>query len=144
MWLSGIKKLYPVFSIPFLLFSVTLLCAQSEFLIDTQPGSYSQSNPTVAYDGTNYLVVWQDTRNGTYDIYGARVGAGETILDTIPIAISTASNDQIKPQVTFGVSIISLSGRITGMVMQISTVQCSVLQAVFSIPSSCHLNLEIK
>ena len=101
-WLSGIKKLYPVFSIPFLLFSVTLLCAQGEFLIDTQPGSYSQSNPAVAYDGTNYLVVWQDTRNGTYDIYGARVGAGGTILDTIPIAISTASNDQIKPQVTFG------------------------------------------
>ena len=49
-WLSGIKKLYPVFSIPFLLFSVTLLCAQGEFLIDTQPGSYSQSNPIVAYD----------------------------------------------------------------------------------------------
>ena len=41
-----------------------------------------QTVPAVAYDGTNFLVVWQDPReDGTqYDIYGARVSPAGTLL----------------------------------------------------------------
>ncbi|MEO0071690.1 MAG: hypothetical protein ABIK39_06385, partial [candidate division WOR-3 bacterium] len=43
-----------------------------EFLIDTSityiPAPGNQEYPWVSFDGTNYLVVWQDKRSGEYDI----------------------------------------------------------------------------
>jgi MYXO-CTERM domain-containing protein len=61
-----------------------------------------ESNPAVAFDGTNYLVVWQDKRAvSNWDIYGARVSGAGVVLDTAGIAISAAANDQITPRVTW-------------------------------------------
>lgn len=61
-----------------------------------------QTYPAIAYDGTNYLVVWQDSRNGAYtDIYGARVTPAGALLDSSGIAISMASNHQSLPNVAF-------------------------------------------
>jgi len=60
-----------------------------------------QENTTIAFDGTNYLLIWQDKRNGDYDIYGARVGQDGAVLDPAGIAISTAVKDQINPSVVF-------------------------------------------
>ena len=60
-----------------------------------------QSNTSVAFDGSSYLIVWQDKRNGSYDIYGARVDQNGTVLDPTGIAISTTTNDQIYPSVAF-------------------------------------------
>ncbi|WP_257451659.1 hypothetical protein [Archangium lipolyticum] len=65
-----------------------------------------QSNPVVAHDGTNFLVVWQDYRNitsttYTSDIYGARVSSAGTVLNTSGILISAATNDQYYPVVAF-------------------------------------------
>ncbi|MEO0067797.1 MAG: hypothetical protein ABIK23_01530 [candidate division WOR-3 bacterium] len=61
----------------------------------------NQVYPAVAFDGTNYLVVWADDRNGDYDIYGARVSPQGTVLDTDGIAISTIVREQSYPAITF-------------------------------------------
>jgi hypothetical protein len=63
---------------------------------------YHQAHPAVTFDGTNYLVVWKDHRNGSYsDVYGARVTPAGTVLDPGGIAISTAAFDQRCPEISF-------------------------------------------
>ena len=44
----------------------------------------------VAFDGTNYLVVWTDYRQGAPKVYGARVSPGGTVLGQDGFAISAA------------------------------------------------------
>jgi len=58
----------------------------SPIAISTAPNG--QSSPSVAFDGTNYLVAWLDLRNQTTptivpypDIYGARVSTAGSLLD---------------------------------------------------------------
>ncbi len=62
----------------------------------------SQSHPALASDSENYLVVWEDGRNGVdSDIYGARVTPAGVVLDTAGVAISTATSDQSHPAIAF-------------------------------------------
>ncbi|MEO0068994.1 MAG: T9SS type A sorting domain-containing protein [candidate division WOR-3 bacterium] len=65
-------------------------------------GEYDQYVPSIAFDGTNYLVAWSDYRNGyESDIYGARVTPAGVVLDTSGIAVSTAPNGQYAPAIGF-------------------------------------------
>ena len=56
-------------------------------LLDQEPfpicqAPYEQTRPAAAFDGTNYLVVWDDSRDtADPDIYAARVTAAGTVLD---------------------------------------------------------------
>jgi len=69
--------------------------------ISTAAG-YSELSPSVAFDGTNYLVVWADCRNGSdVDIYGCRVSQSGTVLDTAGFAVSTVPGGQGSPAVAF-------------------------------------------
>ena len=43
--------------------------------------AYGQYVPAVSSDGADFLVVWEDRRHGSDDIYGARVTGGGTVLD---------------------------------------------------------------
>ena len=63
--------------------------------------SPSASYSSVAFDGTNYLVVWQDVNAGHSDIHGSRVSPDGTVLDTEAIPISAGSGDQQSPTVAF-------------------------------------------
>src|SRR6266511_2888482 len=63
------------------------------------PGS--QEDPAVAFDGVNYLVVWDDARAGPADIYGARVTPQGEVLDPGGFPISIASCGQGSPEVAF-------------------------------------------
>ncbi len=62
--------------------------------------------PAVAFDGTNYFVVWQQHPNAgmaasTADLYGVRVSPAGVVLDPAPIAVSTAVNGQSGPSIAF-------------------------------------------
>jgi hypothetical protein len=61
--------------------------------------------PAVAFDGTNYLLVWQHQSKGgsitEADIYGARVSRSGAVLDTHPIVVSDAAGAQYTPSIAF-------------------------------------------
>jgi Protein of unknown function (DUF3152) len=56
--------------------------------------------PSVAFDGTNYLVVWQESGAG-FDIHGARVSEAGAVLDPLGIPISKAAGNQSAPSAAF-------------------------------------------
>lgn len=70
--------------------------------IQISTAAQDQGAPAVAFDGTNYLIVWQDSRSDAKDIYGARVDTDGSVLDPLGIPISTAGNAQRAPDIAFG------------------------------------------
>lgn len=60
--------------------------------------SKSQNTPAIAFDGTNYLVVWEDERNPSLDIYGQFVGPGSGLGN---FRISSDNNNQGNPAIAF-------------------------------------------
>ncbi len=72
----------------------------SGILISSALGT--QTSPAVSYDGTNWLVVWGDSRNSTTsgnDIYGARVSGAGAVLDASGIAVCATAGEQTSPAV---------------------------------------------
>lgn len=64
------------------------------------PASPDAENPAVAFDGKNFLVVWQEPGpDGSLDIRGARVSASGRLLDVNSLAILTAERAQREPAV---------------------------------------------
>ena len=46
-----------------------------------------QARPRLAFDGTQYLVTWEDSRNGNFDIYAARISTAGKVLDPQGFAV---------------------------------------------------------
>ncbi len=62
----------------------------------------SARTPSVAFDGTNYLVVWADNRvSADDDIYATRVSQAGVVLDSNGLKISATAGAQRNPQVAF-------------------------------------------
>jgi len=71
-------------------------------ILDDQP---YVGHPRVAFDGTNYLVVWEDTldpANNKAEVWGARVTPSGMILDPGGFVIATGPGGQSRPEVAFG------------------------------------------
>ncbi|MBM3331426.1 hypothetical protein FJY68_06175 [candidate division WOR-3 bacterium] len=64
--------------------------------------AHAQQYPALAFDGTNYLAVWEDWRGGDPDIYACRVAPGGTVLDPGGIPVCTMDYySQLAPAVAF-------------------------------------------
>jgi hypothetical protein len=61
----------------------------------------AQVTADIAFDGTNHLVVWEDTRAGGGDVFAARVGADGTVLDGGGIAVARTAAIERRPSVSF-------------------------------------------
>ena len=62
----------------------------------------NQERPWVASDGTDFLVVWEDFRNGKeYDVYAARVSADGKVLDPDGFLVAGGAHNQCHPVVAF-------------------------------------------
>jgi hypothetical protein len=61
-----------------------------------------QVAPSIAFDGTNYLIVWQDFRNapGSVDLYGARVSPAAAVLDPGGFVVGSGGSSS-QPAITF-------------------------------------------
>jgi hypothetical protein len=58
----------------------------------------TQSFPSLSFDGTNYLAVWQDNRSGNYEIYGARITPAGAVIDTHGVLIAGSG---IYPEIVY-------------------------------------------
>lgn len=63
---------------------------------------YESVEPTVAFDGTQYLVVFAASELSDWNIVGVRVLDNGTVLDDPPLAICSAAGNQRLPAVAFG------------------------------------------
>ena len=67
-------------------------------------GSAIQHQPAVAFDGTNFLVVWDELRQSTPQVYGTRVRASDGAVLDVPRHLSRNSYQgppQFSPSVAF-------------------------------------------
>ncbi len=68
----------------------------------TFQGSFSV-NPDIAYNGQQFLVVWQDDRDGAFNVYGQRVNVdGTTDGPNIALTTATSSLDNESPRIAPG------------------------------------------
>jgi len=63
-----------------------------------------EAAPSVAFDGTNFLVVWQNKPTGQWaDMLGARVNQDGVLIDTTALVVMPAATyyDELRPRVAF-------------------------------------------
>ena len=78
--------------------------SSSGAVLDPTPITISSSgvwHQRLAFDGTNYLSVWEDYRDSVSQIYGARVTPDGSVLDTAGIVIGTGPDALMCPAITF-------------------------------------------
>ncbi len=81
--------------------------------IPVSTASPDQVDPALAFNGTDYVVAWTDSRSGYTDVYGARVTPGGLVRDSAGIVIATGESLQRQPAVASegGQSARLLAGR---------------------------------
>src|SRR5262245_46193367 len=73
--------------------------------LGTSPANAAQRAPAVAWDGTRYVVVWEDGRSASsgLDLYLARLDPSGTVLDPmgIPLLSPAQPGDQTQPGIAY-------------------------------------------
>ena len=68
--------------------------------------AFDQSKPAIAFDGTNFLAVWQDTRDiGTdtsSNVYACRLAPSLEVLDSAGILVAGTREEDYVPAVCWG------------------------------------------
>jgi hypothetical protein len=72
-----------------------------EFAVSRSAAGGAGGSIVSASDGSDYLAVWQDIRNGNYDIYGALVGKSGIVSPANDIPICRLASTQVAPSVAF-------------------------------------------
>ncbi len=67
---------------------------------------FDQTKPAIAFDGTDFLVTWQDTRDIPTDtsanIYACRLDQSLAVLDSAGILIAGTREEDYAPTVAWG------------------------------------------
>lgn len=111
------------------------------FLIDTLllygPNPADNSDyPVIAFDGTNYLIVWHDDRDGDWDIFASRLSQNGELIDEMGIPISSTSHDEMYPDVAFdGINYMIVWEGETGIEGVIVTPSCVLLNSMSISPT---------
>ena len=67
---------------------------------------YDQIKPAIAFDGTNFLVTWQDTRDlptdASANIYACRLTPSGIVLDSAGILIAGTREEEFVPAACWG------------------------------------------
>ena len=58
-------------------------------------------SPRAAFDGSNYLIVWQDSSSARCNIHGRRLSRSGVLLDTSDVPIASSSNREGSPAVVY-------------------------------------------
>jgi len=90
------RPLPRLFTLLFLLVSPVIF-AQSDVPVSTVTlanAPFDQTGPAVASDGTNYLVVWRDTRSPLGGLYATRVDFRGIVLDQTGIRLGSVGDGQ--------------------------------------------------
>jgi len=72
--------------------SAGVVLDQTGFPLSVSSSSNDQQRPSVAWDGSNFLVVWEDSRAARRGILGARVSPAGAVLDPAGIVITAAAS----------------------------------------------------
>ncbi len=87
-----------------LILTAIALPVQAGFPVCT--AKQDQTFPAIAYDSTNFLVTWTDTRDFLTDsstnIYACRVTPAGQVLDTANILVVGGRRDQMVPRIAMG------------------------------------------
>lgn len=62
-------------------------------------GPAAQRAPKVTFDGSDFVVAWEDHRGGDADVYAARVSSAGVVLDRGGVAVATGAGHQGAPAV---------------------------------------------
>lgn len=61
-----------------------------------------QKRPAVCFDGSNHLVVWEDSGGSSSDLVALRVDEDGDVLEPVPFTITAAAGSQLEPAVAGG------------------------------------------